>query len=74
MALAAHEHRNDAATISDDLAHRLFDAEARRILNISGPEFLNAYETGAFGDLADDAFGRQVEYLIMLMPLGQQSS
>lgn len=54
----AHPHlRNDAddAILTTDAeAWEVFDAEARRMLGISGEEFLRRWDSGAYADSGDE--------------------
>lgn len=48
-----------------------FDAEARRVMGMSGEEFLRRYDAGDFGDVHDD--GEDIDFveLEMLIPWGR---
>lgn len=46
----------------------LFDYQARKTLGISGEEFLARWDAGEFRDLEDDAEGRKIDRLVMLIP------
>jgi hypothetical protein len=39
--------------LSDEDARALFDAEARRVMGMSGEEFLRRYDAGEFRDVHD---------------------
>jgi hypothetical protein len=49
----------------------LFDAEARRVMGMSGEEFLRRYDAGEFDRIHDD--GEHIEFvgLEMLIPWGR---
>ncbi len=54
--------------LDDEESKAFFDQVARRWLNISGDEFLRAYDAGEFGDPDDDP---NVMRVAMLMPFGR---
>lgn len=49
-------------------AHELFDGEARRLLDISGAEFLQAYHAG---EIAEDPSRPEITELLFLLPFGE---
>ena len=52
----------------------LFDQEARRVVGVSGEEFLKRWDAGEFHDFEDTPEGRDLAYLILLIPFGRQHS
>lgn len=52
-------------------ARAMFDRQARRLLNLSGDEFLARWDAGLYRDLPDTPEGRQVGYLALLIPFGR---
>jgi hypothetical protein len=54
-----------------DEGHRLFDREARRLLGMSGDEFLARWDAGEFNDLPDTPEGRQIMRVAYLIPFGR---
>lgn len=53
---------------SDADAWAVFDAEARRMLGISGEEFLRRWDAGAYADLGEDTpYGRRVNEMVFLL-------
>lgn len=46
----------------------LFDHQARRLLTISGQEFLERWDAGEYRDMIDPDLARRVNRLAMLMP------
>jgi hypothetical protein len=57
-----------------EMAIAMFDEEARLTTGLSGEEFIRRYDAGEFRDYEDDAEGRELMHLIMLMPFGRQKS
>ena len=75
MTLAAQTiHSDTPAVLPAALAVALFDQESRRILGISGEEFLQRWDSGDFRDVEDTPEGRELSYLILLMPFGRQNA
>ena len=50
---------------------RAFDAETRRLVGMSGDEFIRRWDAGEFGALADDAEHPEVMRLALLIPFGR---
>ena len=57
--------------ISREEARARFDAEARRVMGMSGDEFLRRYDAGDFMDVHDDGENLEFVALEMLMPWGR---
>lgn len=57
-----------------ELGIALFDQEARRIVGMSGDEFLERWDAGEFRDWEDTPEGRELEYLILLIPFGRRNT
>ncbi len=59
--------------ISDEEAHALFDAEARRVMGMSGEEFLRRYDAGEFDDRLDTSADADLDYwgLVLSIPFGR---
>jgi hypothetical protein len=55
-------------------ARAIFDEEARRIAGLSGEEFLRKWETGEYPEIEDSPEGRELSYLVMLIPFGRQNA
>lgn len=51
----------------------IFDRQARKALGISGAEFLRRWDAGDYRRVADDADGRKVRRLAMLMPFARRT-
>ena len=60
------------AVLDPELGIAMFDQEARRIVGISGDEFLARWDAGAFHDMEDTPEGRKLSYLILLIPFGRR--
>jgi hypothetical protein len=48
-----------------------FDREARRVTGLSGEEFLRRYDAGEIAADDDTPEGREIGYLILLIPFGR---
>ena len=57
--------------ISDEDARARFDAEARRVMGMSGEEFLRRYDAGDFTDVHDEGENIDFVELEMLIPWGR---
>ncbi len=57
--------------LDDDEAREDFDREARRLLGISGEEFISRYAAGEYATPKDDRELRAVMKLVMLGPVGR---
>lgn len=51
---------------------QLFDFQARKLLNISGDEFLQRWDAGEYGQASDTPERRKIEELVMLMPFARR--
>jgi hypothetical protein len=60
--------------ISDEEARAYFDAQARRLLGISGDEFLDRYEAGEYWGETDFDRYHKINKLIMIMPFACEVS
>lgn len=72
MALTAPQ--KTAFVLSAEEKRMVFDREARRIAHMSGEEFLARFDAGEID--ADDSTpeGRELAYLILLIPFGRQDA
>lgn len=50
---------------------RLFDAQARKLMHMSGDEFLRRWDAGEFAAIADDPDHPEIMRLAMLIPFGR---
>jgi hypothetical protein len=46
----------------------IFDSEARKVLGISGEEFLRRWDAGEYQPVPDTREGRKIGLLVMMMP------
>lgn len=71
MAETAEQTEQSPRWLTDEEAHAKFDAEARRVMGMTGEEFLRRYDAGDFMDVHDD--GENIEFvgLEMLIPWGR---
>lgn len=60
------------SVLPPELGVALFDQESRRIVGISGNEFLARWDAGEFRDYEDTPEGRELSYLILLIPFGRR--
>ena len=73
MALKAQSTSQDEPTVLDaELGIDMFDQEARRVVGISGDEFLARWDAGEFRDWEDTPEGRKLSFLILLIPFGRR--
>lgn len=73
MALKARTTTQDVPIVMPpELGIALFDQESRRIVGIPGDEFLERWDAGEFRDWEDTPEGREVAYLILLIPFGRR--
>ncbi len=73
MALKAQKTALDPPAVLDpELGIAMFDLEARRVVGISGDEFLAGWDAGEFRDWEDTPEGRKLSFLILLIPFGRR--
>lgn len=73
MALKIQSTIHDGPSVlAPELARDFFDGEARRVVGMSGEEFIARYDAGEFRDFVDDPRGRELSYLILIIPFGRQ--
>jgi hypothetical protein len=60
------------SVLPEDLALALFDQEARRIARIPSEESLARWDAGESRDIEDAPEGRELAYLILLIPFGRR--
>ena len=73
MALTAESTiQNLPSVLPLERATALFDQESRRIVGISGEEFLARWDAGEFRNFDDTLEERELAYLILLIPFGRQ--
>jgi len=74
MAATVHHLDERIRYATPDEGRALFDYQARKLLNISGEEFLRRWDAGEYRDLADAPGQRHIMRLAMLIPFGRQDS
>ena len=71
------ETTNDAIPgidlVTPEEARALFDRRARQLLHISGEEFLRRWDAGDYRPVPDDAEGRKVGELVMMLPFARRT-
>lgn len=55
-------------------AWEVFDAEARRLMDMSGKEFIARWEAGEFAAIADEPGNRHIMRLALMMPRDSNQS
>lgn len=73
MAAVVHEHGTRVEYATPEQARELFDSQARKLLGISGEEFLARWDAGEYRDVADGPDHRALMRLVMLIPFGRQN-
>ena len=58
---------------SVDEGRTLFEGQVQKTLQMSGEEFLRRWDHGEYRPLRDDAQGRQIQRLVMLIPFVRSS-
>lgn len=71
MAETAAPTERSTRWLTDDEAHAIFDAQARKTMGMSGEEFLRRYDAGEFNGIQDDWENMGLIRLIMLIPWGR---
>jgi hypothetical protein len=54
-------------------ARALFERRARQLLRISGDEFLRRWDAGMYRPIRDDAEGRKIGELVMMIPFARRT-
>jgi hypothetical protein len=71
MALSPDQATSKTHFLDDDESHQFFDREARRLMHMSGEEFLRRYDAGEFEAEMDGPRHRQLVQMVMLIPFGR---
>jgi hypothetical protein len=71
MAVAPERANSDIRFLEEDEGRAFFDALARRLMGMSGEEFLRRYNADEFNDVLNDPEHRGVMKLVMLRPFGR---
>jgi hypothetical protein len=59
--------------VTPEEGRALFDRRARKLLGISGEEFLRRWDAGDYQPIPDTAEGRKVGELVMMMPFARRT-
>jgi hypothetical protein len=59
--------------LTPEEARAFFDRRARELLHISGEEFLRRWDAGEYRPVPDDAEGRKVGELVMMMSFARRT-
>ncbi len=60
--------------LTDEEARVHFDRQARRLVGLSGEEFLRRYDRGDYTGIEEDEFGRRIVRLEMSIPFVRPES
>jgi hypothetical protein len=71
MAPSPKHATSETRFLNDEESHELFDREARRLMNMSGKEFLRRYDAGEFKAEMDGPRHHQLVKMVMLIPFGR---
>lgn len=71
MAFSPDQATSEIRYLDDEESHQLFDREARRLMNMTGEEFLRRYDAGEFEAEMDGPRHRQLVEMVMLLPFGR---
>lgn len=74
MATTIDQLQDTVDYASPESARELFDDQARKLLNISGAEFLRKWDAGEYRDIVDAPGHRQIMRLAVLIPFGRSKS
>lgn len=72
MATTKREPIDGVQYISAAEAREIFDYQARKLVGMSGDEFLRRWDDGEFRDLFDKPGHEDLTHLVMMMTLGRQ--
>lgn len=71
MAITPERSTNEIRFLDDDESHQFFDVQARRLMNMSGEEFVRKYDAGEFDSELDGPQHGVLAQLVMLLPFGR---
>ena len=60
--------------VTPEEGRAILDEEARRVMGMSGEEFIRRWEAGEYKDIADTSGHLHILHLAMLIPLARQDS
>lgn len=69
----AEETIPDIDLLTEEEARALFDRRARKLLHISGEEFLRRWDAGEYRPVPDTAEGRKIGELVMTMSFARRT-
>jgi hypothetical protein len=72
MATTKKHSKSGVQIISAAEAREIFDYQARKLMGMSGEEFLRRWDAGEFHDLFDKPGHENLTRLVMKMTLGRQ--
>ena len=68
------ETKSGIDLMTPEEAQALFDRRARALLHITGDEFLRRWDAGDYRPVPDNAEGRKVGELVMMMPFARRTT
>ncbi len=71
MQARAEDTDGQVRFLTPEESRAFFDQEARRLLGISGEEFVRRWEAGEYTEIADDPDHPEILDLYMISPLGR---
>jgi hypothetical protein len=71
MATAPEPEQSQIRFLDDDESHAFFDAQARRLMKMSGEEFLRRYNAGEFVVEMDGPQHITLTEIVMMIPFGR---
>lgn len=74
MATTADETRPGVRYLSPEEGRAQFNAAARKLLGISGEEFIRRWDSGEYDDIADTEGKRHIMRLALLIPIARQDT
>lgn len=60
--------------LSPEEGHEMFDAAARKIMGMSGEEFMRRWDAGEYDEIVDTAGHRHIWDLVALIPFARQDA
>jgi hypothetical protein len=71
MAVTPEREIEGVRFLDDEESHEYFDRQARRLMNMSGEEFLRRYDAGEFETEMDGSRHRQLVKMVALLPFAR---
>jgi hypothetical protein len=71
MAVTKEQAEHQIQWLTDEEARAIFDEEARKVMGMSGEEFLRRYDAGEFDAVLDDSDYPALMRLVSLIPWGR---